>query len=79
MRQGCVLSPTLLCLYTKELIARVRRMNAGMRVREEKISMPLHADVVVMSEPADELQSILDMLEGMEEILGSVLTITRVR
>ena len=32
VRQGYILSPTLFSLYTEELAARMRRLNAGVRV-----------------------------------------------
>ena len=63
VRQGCILSPTLFSLYTKELAARMRRMNAGVRVGNDRVCVLLYADdVVVMSESADELQSLLDVV-----------------
>ena len=63
VRQDCILSPTLFSLYTEELAARMRRINAGVRVRNDKISVLLYAeDVVVMSESVDQLQSLLDVM-----------------
>ncbi|MPC18756.1 hypothetical protein E2C01_011649 [Portunus trituberculatus] len=42
-------------LYTEELAARLKRMNAGVRVGNDKIGVLLYADdVVVMSESGDE-------------------------
>ena len=41
----------------------MRRINAGVRVRNDKISVLLYAeDVVVMSESVDQLQSLLDVM-----------------
>ena len=63
VRQGCILSPTLFSLYTEELAARLRRKNVGVRVGENKICVLLYADdVVVMSESAEELQELLDVV-----------------
>ena len=46
--------------YTEELVARMRRMNAGVRVGNDRIGVLLYVDdVVVMNESADELQSLL--------------------
>ena len=71
VRQGCILSPTLFSLYTEELAARMRRMNAGIRVGNARIGVLLYADdVVVMSESADELQSLLDVLDGYGKDFG---------
>ena len=71
VRQGCVLSPTLFSLYTEELAVRLRRMNAGVRVGRDKICILLYADdVVVMSESAEEFQSILDVVDGYGKDFG---------
>ena len=54
------MSPTLFSSYTEELTARMRRMNAGVRVGNDRIGVLLYVDdVVVMNESADELQSLL--------------------
>ena len=63
VRQGCILSPTLFSLYTEELAVRMRRINAGVKVGTDKLGLLLYADdVVVMSESANELQSLLDIV-----------------
>ena len=69
--QGCILSPTLFSLHTEELAARMRRMNAGVRVGNDRIGVLLYADdVVVMSESADKLQSLLDVVDGYGKDFG---------
>ena len=71
VREGCILLPTLFSLYTEELAARMRRMNAGVRVGNDRIGELLYADdVVVMSESADELQSLLDLVDGYVKDFG---------
>ena len=71
VRQGCVLSPTLFSLYTEELAVRLRRMNTGVRVGRDRICILLYADdVVVMSESAEEFQSILDVVDGYGKDFG---------
>ena len=50
-------------LDTEELAVRMRRMNAGVNVGSDKISLLLYAgDVIVVSESAEELQSLLDIV-----------------
>ena len=71
VRQGCILSPTLFSLYTEELSVRVRRMNAGVKIGEDKIGILLYADdVVVLSESAEEFQKILDVVGEYEKDFG---------
>ena len=48
------MSPTLFILYTEELAARMRRLNAGVRVVNDRIGVLLYVDdVVVKSESVD--------------------------
>ena len=69
VRQG--LSPTLFSLYTEELAARMRRLNAGVRVGNDRIGVLLYADdVVVMSESVGELESLLDVVDGNGKDFG---------
>ena len=63
IRQRCILSPILFSMYTEGLLDRLRRMNAGVSVGRDKVCMLLYADdVVVMTESAKELQSLLDVV-----------------
>ena len=61
VRQGCILSPLLFSLYTEELILKVKRLGLGMEVGNERLSILLYADdVIIMSECAIELQAMLN-------------------
>ena len=65
VKQRCMMTLTLLILYTEEIAARMRRMYAGVKVDGDKICLLLYAeDVVVMSETAEELQSLQDAVSG---------------
>ena len=65
VRQGYILFPTLFSLYTEEMAAKMRRMNAEVNVDGDKIYLLLYADdVVVMSETAEELKILLDVIKG---------------
>ena len=53
-------------------------MNAGVRVGRDKVCMLLYADdVVVMSESAEELQSLLDMVYDYERDFGVSFSIKK--
>ena len=57
MWQGCILSPTLVSLYKEELSVKVSRMNAGVKIGEDKIGISLCASyVIVLNESAEKLQ-----------------------
>lgn len=47
VKQGCILSSTLFRLYTEELAAKKRTMNAGVRVGNNKIGVLLYVDDVI--------------------------------
>ncbi len=65
VRQGCILSPLLFGLYTEELAVRVKSTGLGVRVGNDKLSLLLYADdVVIMSENAEELQTMLNEVTG---------------
>ena len=58
----------------------MRRLNAGVGVGNDRIGVLLYADdVVVMSESADELQSLLDVVDGYGKDLELGLAVRKVR
>lgn len=63
VRQGYVLSPTLFSLYGEELVDRMRIINAGVCAGNDKICVFYADDVIIMSQSADELQSLLDVVD----------------
>ena len=51
VRQGCILSPVLFAMYTEEFAVRVKESNLGMKIGNEKISLLMYADdIILMSE-----------------------------
>ena len=68
VRQGCILSPLLFALYTEELALRVKESGLGMMLGIERLSLLLYADdIIVMSDSSDELQELLDVVNGYGE------------
>ncbi|KAF2353785.1 Reverse transcriptase domain [Trinorchestia longiramus] len=65
VRQGCTLSPLLFGLYTEELAVHLGMSGFGLKVGEEKLSCLLYADdIVVVSESVQELQRMLEFVDG---------------
>ena len=63
VRQGCILSPVLFAMYTEELAVRVKESDLGMKIGNEKISLLMYADdIILMSEKSDDLQTMLDIV-----------------
>ena len=61
VRQGCCLSPLLFSLYTEELIARVKSVNAGLQVGKDKLKILVYADdIVLFSDTNLGMQSLLN-------------------
>ena len=49
LKQGCVLSPILLCIYIAELEESFKAMNiGGVKIRNERIWSLAYADVIVL-------------------------------
>ena len=72
VKQGCILYSSLFSLYIKEMAGRMRKINTGVKTDGDKICLLLYADnVVVMSEMAEELQSLLvDIVSGYGRDFG---------
>ncbi|KAF2363654.1 Reverse transcriptase domain [Trinorchestia longiramus] len=65
VRQGCTLSFLLFDLYTEELAVRLKMSGFGLKIGEEKLSCLLYADdIVVISESEQELQMMLEIVDG---------------
>ena len=63
LRQGCPLSPILFNLFINELAFKIQAIGKGIDVDNEKISILLYADdVVLLTENEDDLQSMLSVL-----------------
>ena len=71
VRQGCILSPVLFAMYTEELAVRVKERELGVRIGNEKISLLMYADdIILMSENSDDLQSMLDVVTEYSVYFG---------
>ena len=66
VRQGDTLAPTLFAIYINDLVPEINSLNKGIRISDElTLSILLYADdIVLMSETADGLQSMLDALQS---------------
>ena len=64
VRQGCTLSPLLFNLYTEELMHRVKRVGNGIQIGDEKLSILMYADdIVIMTESREDMQECLNAVE----------------
>ncbi|RUM30948.1 MAG: hypothetical protein DSY42_03585 [Aquifex sp.] len=58
-----MLIPLLFGVYTEELAVRMRKTGLGIRVGNERLSMVMYADdIVVVSEGSEELQEMLGVV-----------------
>ena len=63
VRQGDTLSPTLFSIFINDLATDIKRLNMGVKFGDEDLSILLYADdVVLLSDNAEHLQSMLDTL-----------------
>ena len=64
VRQGCILSPTLFAMFMEELTQRMKKLDVGLKILTDKISILLFADdIVLIATSEDELQRLLDEVE----------------
>ena len=62
LKQGCVLSPILFCIFINELAKMIREANVGVRICDVQIGCLFWADdVVLIAEDRAELQKMLDI------------------
>ncbi len=67
--QGDSLSPTLFGLYNNDLIKEVQKLNLGVKVGEELVSILAFADdIVIIANSEKELQQILKCVKPGVEI-----------
>ena len=65
VKQGCGLSPALFSIYINDLAANIKALNCGIKFNDNEISILLYADdIVLISESADDLQTMLDTLNN---------------
>ena len=61
VRQGDSLSPTMFNIFINDLACEIKRLNVGVKVGPEIISILLYADdVVILSENTDDMQTLID-------------------
>ena len=71
VRQGCILSPILFAIYTEELAVRVKEKGLGMKVGNERLSLLMYADeIIILSENGNDLQLMLGVVNEYSVELG---------
>ena len=65
LKQGCLLSPLLFNLFINSLVENIKNLNIGIDIGEEKVSLLLYADdLVLLSENENDIQILLDTLSA---------------
>ena len=65
LKQGCMLSPLLFNLFINNLVENIKSLNIGIDIGEEKVSLLLYADdLVLLSENENDMQILLDTLSA---------------
>lgn len=63
LKQGCILSPLLFNIFINDLIDEVKRLNVGIKLDDDIVSVLVYADdIVFMCDNEKDLQKILDIL-----------------
>ena len=63
LKQGCILSPQFFNLFINDLTSRINDLKCGVKFGDEKISILLYADdIVLLSSNEEDLQCMLDLL-----------------
>ena len=64
LRQGCTLSPLLFILFMEEFIRRIKKLNLGIKIGEEKLGTLLFADdIILLAESKEDLDKMLKEVE----------------
>ena len=65
LKQGCVLSPVLFAMYINDLTLAIKALGKGVSIENEKVSILLYADdIVLISETEEELQEMLTLVHS---------------
>ena len=65
VRQGCPLSPILFSCYINNLVCRLKEKGYGVDIGDRNLCSLLYADdVVLMTDSADELQAMIDIVDN---------------
>ena len=65
VKQGCILSPILFAMYINDLTLAIKALDKGVSIDQEKISILLYADdIVLISDTEEELQEMLNLVHS---------------